>query len=265
VLKIFSAPFCLTYMAMRGAAPVADLPLAMTSPGAVLIWREAARFAGGFAFKEALMQRLRQAPGAALFAAAFGLAALLAFGAQALASPEPVPPLPQAKPAAPAQPATHIPGDPFGKEVALQAKTIIAMKGTATWETAFQTLVGAFKSIDDYLDKQKLKPSGEPLVVYTDYDDIGFHYQVGIPVAEAPKNPPHGRLKIGQSPSGKSLEFVHRGSYDAMDTTYEAITDYLDNERLETEDMFIEEYVTDPVTTPQDKLIVNIYVPLKQK
>ena len=59
------------------------------------------------------------------------------------------------------------------------------------------------------------------------------------------------------------LQFVHRGSYDAMDTTYEAITNYLDEKRLESEDMFIEEYVTDPVKTPEDKLIVNVYVPLK--
>jgi effector-binding domain-containing protein len=59
------------------------------------------------------------------------------------------------------------------------------------------------------------------------------------------------------------LQFVHRGSYDAMDTTYEAITNHLDEKRLESEDMFIEEYVTDPLKTPEDKLVVNVFVPLK--
>ena len=48
-----------------------------------------------------------------------------------------------------------------------------------------------------------------------------------------------------------------------MDTTYEAITNYLDEKQLEAKDLFIEEYVTDPVTTPEDKLVVNIYVPIK--
>ncbi|MEX1083603.1 MAG: GyrI-like domain-containing protein, partial [Xanthobacteraceae bacterium] len=105
--------------------------------------------------------------------------------------------------------------------------------------------------------------SGKALVVYTQTDDTGFNYQVGIPVAEAPKPPPRGDLSVGKSPAGKLLKFVHRGSYDAMDTTYEAITNHLDEKRLETEDMFIEEYVTDPVKTPQAKLIVNIYIPLK--
>ena len=173
----------------------------------------------------------------------------------------PAPQTPSAQSSAPSGPV--IPADPFGAEVTLEPKTFIYMKGTATWETAFETLIEAFKTINDYLAKQKITPSDKPLAIYTQTDESGFQYQVGIPVAEAPKNPPRGDLAVAKSPSGKMLHFVHRGSYDAMDTTYEAITNFLDEQRLETEDMFIEEYVTDPVKTPEDKLVVNVYVPLK--
>jgi effector-binding domain-containing protein len=48
-----------------------------------------------------------------------------------------------------------------------------------------------------------------------------------------------------------------------MDNTYETITNYLDEKRLEAADSFIEEYETDPVTTPEDKFVVTVYVPLK--
>ena len=48
-----------------------------------------------------------------------------------------------------------------------------------------------------------------------------------------------------------------------MDSTYEAITNHLDEKRLEAQDLFVEEYETDPVTTPEDKLVVNVYVPVK--
>ena len=48
-----------------------------------------------------------------------------------------------------------------------------------------------------------------------------------------------------------------------MDGTYEAITNYLDEKRLEAQDIFVEEYETDPVTTPEDKLVVTVYVPVK--
>ena len=72
-----------------------------------------------------------------------------------------------------------------------------------------------------------------------------------------------GDIAIGKSPSGKALKFIHRGSYDAMDTTYEAITNYLEEKRLEAKDLFVEQYMKDPVTTPEDDLVVEVFVPLK--
>jgi effector-binding domain-containing protein len=59
------------------------------------------------------------------------------------------------------------------------------------------------------------------------------------------------------------LKFVHRGSYDSMDTTYEAITNFLDTKQLEALETFIEEYETDPLTTAEDQLIINVLVPIK--
>jgi effector-binding domain-containing protein len=198
------------------------------------------------------MSRLFLAVSTAVLVAIFSVAAL----AQT--------PAPEKTPApAAAEPAPVIPADPFGAEVTLEPKTFIYMKGSATWETAFETLVEAFKTITGYMEKQKIAASDKSLAIYTQTDETGFQYQVGIPIAEAPKNPPKGDLAVAKSPGGRMLQFVHRGSYDAMDTTYEAITNHLDEKRLESEDMFIEEYVTDPLKTPEDKLIVNVYVPLK--
>ena len=69
-----------------------------------------------------------------------------------------------------------------------------------------------------------------------------------------------GEIAVGTSPEGHALKFVHRGSYDGLDNTYEAITNYLDDhKRLEAKDMFIEQYVTDPLTTNEDHLVVNVY------
>ncbi len=102
------------------------------------------------------------------------------------------------------------------------------------------------------------------MTIFTATDDNGFEYQAAVPIAEAPKNPPHGDIAMGQSPQGQALKFVHRGSYDDLDNTYEAITNYLDDKRMEAKDMFIEEYVTDPVTADSKKLVVNVYVLIKQ-
>jgi effector-binding domain-containing protein len=164
---------------------------------------------------------------------------------------------------APPSPQQLQPGDAFGEEVTLPERTIITLKGHSNWDTAFDTLVDAFKSLNQYLDKQGIKPDGQPLTIYTETDDTGFNFEAGVPVAQAPADPPKGDIAVGKAPAGKALKFVHRGSYDAMDSTYEAITNYLDDKRLEAKDLFIEEYVTDPVTTDPEKLVVNVFVPVK--
>ena len=174
------------------------------------------------------------------------------------AQPSPAQPPPQAAPGQPSQSA-----DPFGEEVTLASKTIIYMNGNATWDSAFETLIDAFKQLNTYLDRQGLKADGPSMTIYTSTDDTGFAFQAAVPLAEAPANAPQGDIALGKSPSGRALKFVHRGSYDSMDATYEAITNHLDEKRLEAKDLFIEEYATDPVTTPEDQLVITVYVPIK--
>ena len=153
--------------------------------------------------------------------------------------------------------------EPFGEETTLTAKPVISVKGSGTWENAFQTITGAFKKLKAYADKEGVKIDGMPMTVFTSTDDTGFQYQASMPIAEAPKNAPHGEITLGQSPDGRALKFIHHGSYDDLDNTYEAITNYLDEKRLEAKDMFVEEYVTDPLTADPKKLTVNVYVLLK--
>ncbi|MBV1698155.1 MAG: GyrI-like domain-containing protein [Hyphomicrobiales bacterium] len=205
----------------------------------------------------------RFALGIALAAAAFTAAAGQTSQAQktAPAAPSPID-KPNAVPAAPAA-ATAQPGDPFGEDTTLTAKPMVYVKGTGNWDNAFETITKSLKTVKAYVDKEGLKADGQPMTLFTATDDTGFQYQAAIPVAEPPKTPPHGDIMVGMSPAGHALKFVHRGSYDGLDNTYEAITNYLDEHRLEAKDMFIEQYQTDPVTTNEDHLVVNVYVMVK--
>jgi effector-binding domain-containing protein len=177
------------------------------------------------------------------------------------ATPAPVPPAPPAAATPVAPPAVQT-ADPFGEEITLTAKTAVVLKGSAKWDSAFETLTDSLKKLAALLDKQGIKPSGNFMIVYTSTDDDGFTYQAEIPVDQEPKNLPKD-VSIGKTPEGKALKFVHRGSYDNMDNTYEAITNHLDDKKLEAKDTFVEDYVTDPLKTAEDKLVINVYVPLK--
>src|SRR5260370_22941250 len=181
------------------------------------------------------------------------------------ASPSAAPGTP---PAAAETPATPPPAaapvqtaDAFGEEITLEPKTVVIIKGNANWDSAFDTLIESFKALSALLDKQGIKPAGNPMIVYTSTDDTGFTYLAEIPVDQEPKNLTKA-MSMGKSPEGKALKFVHRGSYDNMDNTYEAITNHLDDKKLEAKDTFVEEYITDPLKTAEDKLVINVYVPL---
>ena len=180
------------------------------------------------------------------------------------ASPSPTPSSPPAAAQTPATPppAAAQTADPFGEPITLEPKRVVTVKGNANWDSAFETLIDSFKALTALLDKQGVKATGNALIVYTATDDTGFTFIAEIPVGQDVKNLGKN-MSMGQSPEGKSLKFVHRGSYDNMDNTYEAITNHLDEKRLEAKDLFIEEYITDPLKTAEDKLVINVYVPLK--
>ena len=199
----------------------------------------------------------------------FALAAMLAAAVLAAAEgrpawaedPAPSPPAAPAKPDA-AQGAAQA-NDPFGEETTLTAKPIVYLKGTGTWDNAFETITNSFKTLKTYITKEGLKIDGQSMTIFTATDDTGFQFQAAIPVAEALKTPPGGEIAVGTSPEGRALKFVHRGSYDGLDNTYEAITNYLDDHKLEAKDMFIEQYLTDPLSADEDHLVVNVYVLIK--
>jgi effector-binding domain-containing protein len=167
----------------------------------------------------------------------------------------------QAPPAAAPPAATS--DDPFGEEVTLVEKTIVYIAGSGMWDSAFETITNSLKTVNGAMAKLGLKANGAPMTIYTATDDTGFQFQAAVPVAQAPTMPAGSEIVVGKSPAGKALKFVHRGSYDAMDTTYEAITNYLDEKQLEAKDLFVEQYMKDPITTPEDDLVIEVYVPLK--
>jgi effector-binding domain-containing protein len=153
------------------------------------------------------------------------------------------------------------PIDPRGQEITLPAKPIVYASGASTWDRAFDSLVEAFKTVRAYLDKAGIQPTGPAMTIYTSIDDTGFNFQAAIPVAEPPKTPP-GDLSVGTSPGGKALKFVHRGSFESTVTTYDEISHFVEEKQLDSKDVLIEEYTTDLLSTPEDKLVINIFVPI---
>ena len=152
--------------------------------------------------------------------------------------------------------------DPFGEPITLESKKVVTIKGATDPDSIFDAVIGSIETLTTFLNKQGIKPTGNVMVVYTSTDDNSYTYLAEIPVDQAPKT--LGKdMSMGKSPEGKAMKFVHRGSYDNIENTYEAIFNHLEDKRLEAKDEYIEEYLTDPLKTAEDKFVINIYVPLK--
>ena len=95
--------------------------------------------------------------------------------------------------------------DPFGEQFSLEPKKVVMMKGSANWDAAFDALIDSFKALTALLDKQGIKPTGNPMIVYTSTDDTGFTFIAEIPVDQDVKNLGKN-MSMGNSPDGKALK-----------------------------------------------------------
>lgn len=160
-------------------------------------------------------------------------------------------------------PAANEPSNAQTIEVA--ARPAVVVRGQSNWDDGFKTLFGAIARARAAVQKAGLRENGRPLAAFVETDDNGFKFEAMIPVEQ----PPAGGVdlgpdvKIGANPDGKTLKFQHRGAYDDIDSTYEAITAYLDEKNLEARNVFVEEYLNEPKTSDDTALAVDIYVFIK--
>ena len=147
----------------------------------------------------------------------------------------------------------------------IASRVVIETHGSASWEEGYGKIGEALAKLRASAEKAGLKVVGRPLAVFTETDDAGFKFDALLPVdakADAKLNL-GADVSLGQSPSGKALKFQHRGAYDDIDTTYDAVTAYLDEKGLEARNLFVEEYLNDAKDSTDVGLEVDIFVFLK--
>ncbi|MGB5084659.1 MAG: GyrI-like domain-containing protein [Methylocystis silviterrae] len=172
----------------------------------------------------------------------------------------------EAKPSDAAPPTAHDEAAQamMSQTVAVEARPAAVIKGQGKWEDAAKTISEALGRLNDAVGTAGLAVNGRPFAVFTKTDDTGFAFEAMTPLAAAPEGKPKlpEGVGIGASPAGKALKFQHRGAYDEIEATYEAIAAYLDEKGLDTKDLILEEYLTD-FKGDDATVDVDIYVFLK--
>jgi effector-binding domain-containing protein len=178
------------------------------------------------------------------------------------AAPNPLAPPQAAPPPAQAPEQNRMPEIGGPTEIVLEAKPVLLLRGQSNWDDGFENLMEAFKKLREEAVKHKLAVVGRPQAAFISTDDFGFKYEAMLTLEQAPPQPPRlsADFALSQSPSGRALKFTHSGAYDDIDTTYEAITAYLDEKGLKARNLFIEEYLTEPKTSEDADLQMDILV-----
>ncbi len=220
----------------------------------------------------ALAKGIGRASRVLVLAAAVLFAAALAGARAAETTPPPAQPSapatskPAPAPAPPAPDTAKPSGDASSAQgLTLQARPVALLNGASTWDDSYKSITESFARITAALAKAGIKPIGHPLAVFTETDDNGFKFQGMIPIVKPAddKTSLDGGVTIGQLPAGKVIKFQHRGPYDDIDSTYEAITAYLDERGYEAQNLFIEEYLNEAKGADDPGLAVDIYVYIK--
>ncbi|WP_036259072.1 GyrI-like domain-containing protein [Methylocapsa aurea] len=177
---------------------------------------------------------------------------------------------PSASPAAPTeaeQPkaAPGIPTDATTVTLEVPARPVAFLSGDSDWENGFKSITGAIAKVDAAVKTAGLTPAGRPFAVFLSTDDANFHFEAMVPLSEKPEGKTEltDGVKLGSSPSGKAIKFLHRGAYEDIDSTYDLITAFLDEKGLEAKNLFIEEYLSDTKESDDASLEADIYVFLK--
>ena len=92
------------------------------------------------------------------------------------------------------------------------------------------------------------------MTIYTQTDDTGFNFRAAVPVAQAPKDARRATSQSARHRPARRSNSSIAASYDALDTSYEAITDFLDDKGLDAKDVFIEEYASGPLRADDNDL-----------
>lgn len=126
-------------------------------------------------------------------------------------------------------------------------------------------MMGVFEKIWETMQEKKVECIGNPFCFYHDMNFVKqtVHYTVCFPIA---KNDgfTEGEIFSGTRKATKAFESQHQGSYEYIGNTWTAAMNYV-MKKLKWNKKLApwEEYENDPTITPENKLLTNIFVPVK--
>lgn len=143
----------------------------------------------------------------------------------------------------------------------VQEQHTAAVRTRTPIEKISETLGACYGEVMQCVNSQDVQPSGPPFAIYYNMDMSDLDMEIGFPVAAMITDA--GRVKAGTIPSGKAAVATHVGPYDTIGETYEKLSAFVKEKKLEPNGFSYEYYLNDPGETAPEELLTEIYFPLK--
>lgn len=129
----------------------------------------------------------------------------------------------------------------------------------------------AFSTLMALIQGNSLTIAGPPRAIYSSWNGESTRFSVAFPIVEAPAGfvtPPD--VSMVSLPEQQALRFTHHGAYTGLTDTYPRIDSWLrERGAIKTDADWArycpmwEEYLSDPMMTPEQELLTYIYLPLR--
>jgi effector-binding domain-containing protein len=142
------------------------------------------------------------------------------------------------------------------------AQPALTIRTTASAQNLPDVLAQGFADLVQHLGWLHAQPAGAPYVAYYNKDVQHLDIEIGIPVV-APL-PGEGEIRLREIPAGKMAACLYTGPYNELESAYTALTEWVTAEGYTATGVAYEQYLNDPLNTPQQDLQTLILFPLKE-
>lgn len=146
--------------------------------------------------------------------------------------------------------------------IEMEAKPILAIKDSTNSAGIGDKLTELYGEISNYItNTDGVEQAGMPLAIYHYYSEDKVILEAGIPYMGPAVET--GRIKMQQTPSGKTVSKIHYGSYASSEISHKEIYNYIENNGYQMAGSPWEVYANDPSMVDESEIQTNIYYPVK--
>ncbi len=123
----------------------------------------------------------------------------------------------------------------------------------------------AYGEIGRFLRTQGLEPAGPRITINTRWDGSAYEFEAAVPVSGEPAMgvPAGSAVRLKQTYAGKAVRATHVGPYQGLPAVYERLFAFVAAHGYEMAGPPWDEYVSDPGSTEENRLVTRVYVPVR--